>query len=777
MKKKDLLIFLFFALATLAFFFRFLDGREMFAFKDLSRYFYPLRHLMAEQVAAGQLPLWNPYIYFGTPLLAGLQVGFFYPLTVIHYLLPFDLAFNYYIIVHYFLAALFTYLLARHLGTSRSGSVLSAAAFAFSGYLLSVSNMNTTLTSVTWLPLAVMFWDRALKKGGLDLAYLVLTLTLMFLGGEPTIIYTTGFMLFFWGVVFAEGRAEKLRSVAVLIGAFAATACIAGIQLVPFLELSKLSNRVTMTQYDLVSMRSLPFREVLGFVFPYFFGNQIQAGDYSPVLLGKIVQDWLLSPYLGIIPFVFLWFAFSGKKKRLAVFLAAAGLIGLVMAFGHYTPVHHIAYFILPGISMIRYPIKFVFLTTFAAALLAGIGFDRVREDDGPAKKCLIAFVSLFVIFGAGYLAADHFRNDIFFFLKHRYASLPPYFVAVLWHNLLFNLKSAMLTAVIAFCISAALLLKTRGKLGSAAFGVMVIGVLCFDLFSNNVSLNFPSSAEVYHAVPANVKAIMAGGGVSRVYYSPELEKHNRSVYGPDFDAALIESLDKLTSDRLMPYHIYDSFGYESIELQEYVDYFREFIYKGPFGRIRLVDLADAGYLADLKPITAPGIKLMDREEYFYGKVFLYNNPNHIARPFIAGKYLVAASREAVFAAMSDPKFDPEQVVVLPEDPKVVTVPGTGRTRLVSYRPNEVSAEAELTGSGFLVLSDSYYPGWKVLVDGREEKIFRADYMFRAVYLGPGRHTVRFIYDPWSLKLGALLSLFGLLGLAAYSVYCMRRQR
>ena len=68
-----------FLLITLAFFSRFLTGDLVIAFKDLSRYFYPLRQLMVEQVRAGHLPLWNPYLFCGFPLMATLQVCFFYP--------------------------------------------------------------------------------------------------------------------------------------------------------------------------------------------------------------------------------------------------------------------------------------------------------------------------------------------------------------------------------------------------------------------------------------------------------------------------------------------------------------------------------------------------------------------------------------------------------------------------------------------------------------------------------------------------------------------------
>ncbi|PIU66130.1 MAG: hypothetical protein COS84_06095 [Armatimonadetes bacterium CG07_land_8_20_14_0_80_40_9] len=58
-----------------------------------------------------------------------------------------------------------------------------------------------------------------------------------------------------------------------------------------------------------------------------------------------------------------------------------------------------------------------------------------------------------------------------------------------------------------------------------------------------------------------------------------------------------------------------------------------------------------------------------------------------------------------------------------------------------------------------MVLTDTYYPGWKVYIDGKEDKIYRADYLFRAVYLQKGRHVVRYTYEPLNYRLGLLVSL------------------
>lgn len=76
----------------------------------------------------------------------------------------------------------------------------------------------------------------------------------------------------------------------------------------------------------------------------------------------------------------------------------------------------------------------------------------------------------------------------------------------------------------------------------------------------------------------------------------------------------------------------------------------------------------------------------------------------------------------------------------------------------------------------FLVLNDTYFPGWKADVDGREEKIYRADYAFRAVPMSAGIHQVQLAYDPMSFKLGAAITLLGILACSVIGFFIHRRK-
>ena len=112
-----------------------------------------------------------------------------------------------------------------------------------------------------------------------------------------------------------------------------------------------------------------------------------------------------------------------------------------------------------------------------------------------------------------------------------------------------------------------------------------------------------------------------------------------------------------------------------------------------------------------------------------------------------------AVPAEAAPLVINGP-LDPRQA--LPPAPDSASL---GRVTLVADEAQRVTLRAETTAPAFLVLSDTYYPGWGALVDGSPTPILLANYTFRAVYLPPGAHTVTFAFEPTSVRLGRLISL------------------
>jgi len=88
----------------------------------------------------------------------------------------------------------------------------------------------------------------------------------------------------------------------------------------------------------------------------------------------------------------------------------------------------------------------------------------------------------------------------------------------------------------------------------------------------------------------------------------------------------------------------------------------------------------------------------------------------------------------------------------------------SGLPEFISESNNRLRLRVNSAENSFLVLSDTYFPGWKAYVDSKREKIYQANYAFRAIPLTAGRHEVEFVYDPLSFKLGTAVTLLGITG-------------
>ncbi len=160
------------------------------------------------------------------------------------------------------------------------------------------------------------------------------------------------------------------------------------------------------------------------------------------------------------------------------------------------------------------------------------------------------------------------------------------------------------------------------------------------------------------------------------------------------------------------------------------------------------------------------------------GDVKIYENLDVLPRAFIVHQARAIEDDEEALSALLAESFDPDAEVVLSgEQPGPVSQAEGGgeEASIVVYEPERVLVEASLNSPGYLVLTDTHYPGWRVRVDGQAAEVLRADYYFRAVYLPAGEHVVQFIYDPASFKMGLAVSL--MCGLLVGGALAWDRQR
>lgn len=149
-------------------------------------------------------------------------------------------------------------------------------------------------------------------------------------------------------------------------------------------------------------------------------------------------------------------------------------------------------------------------------------------------------------------------------------------------------------------------------------------------------------------------------------------------------------------------------------------------------------------------------------ELLYYGSNSIYLNKNYLPRAWVVHQAteVSAGDTQATLAALANPAFDPAAEAVVagllpgPLSGKI----GNERAEITHYSPARSSVEAELSAPGLLLVSDMPYPGWNVYVDGSLNPLYTANLIMRAVYLPAGKHTVEFVYEPFSFKVGLLIS-------------------
>jgi hypothetical protein len=156
--------------------------------------------------------------------------------------------------------------------------------------------------------------------------------------------------------------------------------------------------------------------------------------------------------------------------------------------------------------------------------------------------------------------------------------------------------------------------------------------------------------------------------------------------------------------------------------------------------------------------------------------------PLELVKDFLPRAFLVGDARTEAFPhtvnLYFDAGFDPLSAVLLDVPVKWNRRENfSGEAEMESYAPEKVVLRTRQNGEGFLVLLDSWFPGWRARVDGRETPVLRANHFFRAVQLGAGEHRVEFTYEPAGFRDGVLICFATLLAVLAGSAIAIFRGR
>lgn len=763
---------------------------------DVSTLYYYWRHFGFESLREGFIPLWNPFIFCGVPFAAYPESALFYPPNLIFLLLPLARALNWSFIIHLAGLAFFQYLFLRWLDSGRWASILGALTLVLGAPVILhiTAGHLSNLCSMAWLPILFLtaasfarrkrpVWAVALGVGG----------GLQILAGHWQYVFYSAIWIFIFLIyAFLTRRDFKKSHWITLATGTAAAALVAfgltAIQVVPALSLAEESFRKTL-DYRWAATFSLPPINLLTVLSPSFLGDSLRS------LYWGRNYFWEMCGYIGLIP---LGLAISGlllRRRRFSLFFALMAVGSLVLALGGYTPLFRGLYLTVPGFRYFRGSAKFLFFFAFAVSVLAARGVDCLgragRMAPGKPRRsrlriAILALAGLFLIAGTAGLAlslqpsrrppewwrdllkAELLRGRHYEFIppgrpgwwedlvqKHPPDAWPVYVEKLVettpfpdnsWAMFVgggrrFGLAAAAFGLIL-------LLMGLKPEIGSWAIGITVLLAAAeLILWARPYLTGFDSRACRW---PADVETL--------------LESRPRPLR--------YLGLDPADYNKGMIYGCSSVLGYQADVPRRYLEYINRSQGLGSSNRggQELVPLINriSPLLNLLNPrlVIAPafslreniGMELLLRNR----KKEIFLNPKSTSRALITSRPTVIEERERILEILSAPGFSPAETIILEESPppRFQKSEGAGGSvNFLEYRPGFVHLEAELDRPGFLLLNDSYAPGWQAYVDGNPVRIYRANYLMRAVCLEAGRHRVEFRYRPLAFTGGFLISM------------------
>jgi hypothetical protein len=747
---------------------------------DLATSFYPVRTYTAQVMRAGHFPLWTPYLWGGFPLFADTISAPLYPLHLLA--LPITaplISFIALYVANVALAGLLMYGFVRAVGLKPLAAFVAGVTFMLGGFFVSQMNhMNVSATAL-WLPLQCWMLELCLRRGRLRYAAPGgLAVGVQILAGHSQVVLMSLLVLLTYGGLrsllvpapeFCARSGGGMRGAArrILYAGFA-LGCMAGLglglaafQLLPFAELFALSGRAASGWgYRAATELSYPPLALVNLLFPYFF-------RLAPT--ERILSDWgwgffVPSELYGYVGAAGLLLALAAvalphARRRYAAWVALLAVIFLVVAMGHYTPLYRLVY-ALPGFHSARVPARFLYPFGFYTALLAGLGMHALEETARDRQRARVwvwaAAVSAPLLVGLVLLARWMMQANqplVLNYLQYHFLALrdtvytPPeqlvqYLLAAL------DLRRFDTAApLILWGLSAAGLV---GWYRASRPRVWLVGL------AGLAALGSLYGADFYIRLPrSEVEARLQADTAALVERMP-----------PDSLERVYSQLAPLTSNATLPYHLAQTSGYTLVRPVRLVEYFEQSAQN--LCRSRLLDLWGVRYLwqekAEAEQLLSAGCQY--RLAYAGEQYDLLENLDPLPRAFLVSRVIAARDPADIVPTLLAVETDLSRVAAT-EGLDAAQFPGgdlsDAQVRITRYEDRVVEIETAAETSALLVLTDTFYPGWRATVDGQRSLIYRTDYWFRGVLLPAGQHRVRFEYDPLSFRIGIAITLVTLL--------------
>lgn len=754
---------------------------------DVFSQFFLWKHLAVNIFKSGEWPLWNPYSFTGTPLLATYHSATLYPLNIL-LLLPKYWAWGLFIFSQTLIAAISMYLLLSFWVWSNLARLTGAMIFALGGLMTTWLELGTAVHAIAWLPLSLYFIECYLSKFQFRyLLLLIASLTFLILAGHVQILTFSFTVLFVF--IFIRSWDKNLKKFSTYF--FPTVACLGlslllcSLQLLPSLDLLSKSIRLTESYIGEFNFGLLPLKDFLKFFVADFFGNPVTR-NYWGFLNYSETSSFIGSLTLPLLLFSYIYL----KRNKIIIFFLILLPISLLLIFDNY--ISYTIYSLKIPFLTSSYASRMLFITTFSAAILSAFTIDQIIKEKQIEKLFKLAiwswasFVGILIGSVLVHLIIQNIiesvtgKTHLRFYLD-LYLSDKDYALS----NFIISMRNSILPILLvsAFLIFFILIRYIQIKFIQRYY----ITLLCLGLF---ILITFDLGRYFLKFNPFVPQKIIF----------PEVPALNFLQKQPGVFRIGREHAEVLPPNTWMGYKLQSLEGYDPLYLNRY----GKFIHYLNGGDIRTGNSARYAELSskyDSPFIDAANVKYFigigrDRNGYIPGNLLNYHfneagynklfndksavileNPKALPRVYFASSFKVVDESNLENIIMTDSSFDPRITALLEKDLKIATTSGKGKVSILSYNPNIVKIKTETENPEILILADQFDEGWKAKVDGKEVTISPANYIFRAIKVPAGEHEVIFSYYPKSFDIGLKISLITFFSISLYSFVLVKLKK
>jgi hypothetical protein len=732
---------------------------------DLTEQFFYWRDFGFSQLKHGNLALWNPHIFSGTPFLGGFQSALLYPPNILYVMLPLSKAINISIALHVLLIGFFMYLWTTYRGLHPLACLCSSIIIMFSGsYFLHIyAGQLSNLCTLAWVPLLFLCIDRLFDQCSLKWSLIgIFTITMLILAGHPQYVYYTALTAGIYSVLCLIKSTQRTRIIISLMAICVGGLLLSAVQILSGVDAARESVR-SFVSYSFAAVFYFPPENIMTLLVPNFFGDMVNIPYWGRFEL------WEMSLFISISGLALaIYGAFYGEQQTRRFSLTMI-IILFILSLGAQTPLFNLLYHWLPGFNNFRGTSKFISLLTVFLVMLSGIGLDSlIRNKCQSVVASVVLLIAGIILLGSS-LGISASINVV---------SMPNFWQQILNH-IAMTKESFMQPGV----YSDSVFMKVSADYTIKA--MLYSALICLLL-----SLLF--LAAKYHRIFTYFIALLA---VVEIFIFANASKQIldiRTSMKSEIETFLRENpgdyriLNFVKPDSAMSIGAKDIWGNDPGVPLRYAEFMNFTQGLNPDNATQYLNITKLHRLFSMIRCRYVFVPQENKFSVFEIKDTMHHL-NLISHWQIIDKrddiFKEIYKRDDIFKEMEKPTFDPHQTVILETSPNIKPIQdgNIGECAIENSSTNYLTIRGKLAQPAILLITDNYSNGWKAkpLPDSSQQTytVMPANYTLMAIPLSAGEHHLRLEYRPKAFVVGKWISLSSLIIYLMLIVIALRRSK